>query len=323
MEGDGVRGLARWRGGLGFRGVSSSRALLTGVGLALALPVAAAPSSVPPRTATSFPISVEIAAARSRDPASFERFRAARRKLADGEADPRRAAQTALVFRGSGGALWPLVEAVEEATSAPATRRADVEVELGVVEALGSARDPRALPALTNWLTRCRGDPRRTRAGVAAIGRIGDDAAVDLLLALADERPDDAAVFAGLGECRRARVAERLGRDLRVTSDPAQARILVRSLRDVASARVWSTRAVRESGEGEAVRTVAVGALLDAAGFATPALCNDIAMALVAIDHPSTARWFAELRARGTTAERSALDAVAGTMARLARLARH
>jgi len=305
------------------RRAHGSRAALIALGLVLALPVAAAPSSPPAHDRLASPFAAELAAARARDPAAFARVAAARRRLAEGAPGGRRAAVTTLALRRQGAAeIWPLIAAVEEATAAPATAGTEVEVELGLVEALGAVRDPRARPALEGWLARHRGDARRTRAGAAALGRIGDDAAVAALLDLAAREPDDLALLAGLGECRRLAVAEHLARQLAAGPDPARARVVVRALRDVAAARVWQTPAVRASGEGDAVRSLAVDALLAAAVSAAPPLREDLAQALVAVDHPATAARLAAARAEGDGPARAALDALSAAMARLSRLAR-
>ncbi len=300
-----------------------SRAALLALGFALSLPVAAAPSS-PPVVAPAAPsFAAEVAAARARDPAAFARVASARRRLAEGAPGGRRAATTTLALRRQGAAeIWPLIAAVEAATAAPASGGTEVEVELGLVEALGASRDPRARPALAAWLGRHRGDPRRTRAGAAALGRLGDDAAVAALLDLAARAPEDLALLAGLGECRRLPVAEYLVQALAAGPDAERARVLARALRDVAAARVWQTPAVRASGEGDAVRALAVDALLAAAVAASPALRDELARALVAIDHPETAARLAAARSRVAPQLRTELDALADAMARLVRLVR-
>jgi len=300
-----------------------SRAALLALGLALSLPVAAAPSSPAVLARVPAPFEAEVVAARARDPAAFARVTAAQRRLAEGAPGGRRAATATLALRRQGVAeIWPLVAAVAEATSAPASGGTEVEIELGLVEALGASRDPRARPALEAWLARHRGDPRRTRAGAAALGRLGDDAAVVALLDLAARAPDDLALLSGLGECRRLPVAEHLARALAASPDPARARVVVRALRDVAGARVWRTPAVRASGEGDAVRSLAVDALLAAAFTASPALSGDLAQALVAIDHPETAARLAAARSRAGGRARTELDDLSDAMSRLVRLAR-
>jgi hypothetical protein len=301
-------------------------ALLFG-GLALAVPVAAAP--VPSAASRSQParpgLAAALAAARSSDPEGFSRLAAARERLVAGEADPRRAARTTLALRSAGErGLWPLLAAVDGAIDQPATAEVEVEVEVGAVEALGSLRDARAVPTLAAWLERHRDDPRRVRAGVAAIGRIGDDEAVDTLLAAAASAraPADLPVLQGLGECRRAPIATFLARTLRGTTEPTRARIVVRALRDVAGARVWTTPVVAASGEGEAVRETAAEVLVDFALTCPPSLRSDVARALVAVDHPAGAVRIAEVRARGTPAEVAATRALTDAMDRITRFTR-
>lgn len=296
------------------------------LGLVLALPVAASPASgplvPPPREgAAAAPFAAEIAAARAQDPEAFSQLRAARARLAEGTDPARLPAHAALTFRGAEGAdFWALVAAVGDDAAAPAGSAA--AVELGLVEALGARRDPRSLPVLEAWLSRHQDEPRRRRAGVVAIGRVGTDAAVDLRLRLAAERPDDLALLGALGECRRPRIAVHLAAELASSEAPARTRAAVRALRDLAAARIWATRALRESGEAEAVRRPAMEALVAAIGRVERRSRDDIALALVAIAHPATPARLADMAARGGPAERAALAEVGASMAAVERFAR-
>lgn len=142
----------------------------------------------------------------------------------------------------------------------PASARS--AVVLGAVEAVGAARDSRAVPLLASVLDEAR-DTDVVRATTEALGRIGSDAAlnkIELALAASPSVERERALIAGAGSCRRERMARLLAAKIAARPNDETARVLVRAMGEVGNA--WAWRTMPSRGEETATRSVAAAAAL-------------------------------------------------------------
>lgn len=135
---------------------------------------------------------------------------------------------------------------------------------VGLLEALGFAREVSLQPLFALVLaTDAR--PEVLRAAAEGVGRLGTDEALELLLLTAKGEGGAArAAELGLGDCRRARAAEALGRAYGASSDASHRLSLLRAMARLGSPWAWRTpqgkppeaeaTAIRESLAGTLVR---------------------------------------------------------------------
>ena len=118
------------------------------------------------------------------------------------------------------------------------------------------------------------------------------------------------AVLAGMGHCRRTKVAESLARALAAKPDAETTKILARSLGDVGSALAWKTPAVQKAGANEesAVRTAAAKALIDAYAAAPDEAREKMTQAVLVVDHLSTPSFIAAAKQRASADGKKLLD---------------
>jgi hypothetical protein len=153
------------------------------------------------------------------------------------------------------------------------TERQHLTWVVGLIEAIGSQRDPIALPALSPLLDDPRHSPKLLFAAAQAIGKVGTDDAAALLAArvqalttadllASDPRRD--ALLGASGSCRRALMADTLqaaALSWPPQADLASTRALIRALHDIANAQAWKTPIIRASGDEARVRAAATTAL--------------------------------------------------------------
>jgi HEAT repeat protein len=215
-------------------------------------------------------------------------------------------------------ALFPLIDAVaftggehpDIAGSAWSTYRA------GLLEALGMLRDPRALPVLSLVFASNEDDPLVIKSAAMAIGRLGSDEAVDLLvLAAGASGAKQRAAVLGLGESRRVKAAEALAS----LGDGASDELLsatVSALGQVGNAWAWKTPAVAQSGEEEGTRRIAAAALVRAF-VAHPGETRKAAeKALLLVDAKETPALIESAKSGASPESSAALDALAVHMAK-------
>lgn len=187
----------------------------------------------------------------------------------------------------------------------------------GLLLATGAARDARATPVLVAVLEKGAEDPVLQQAAAEALGRIGGDAELAVLLRHARAGAlRELPALAGLGTCARVEAARHLARALAAKPAEATAETIALALASVASDWAWQARARQDSGQAAAVaargleiRSVALLAAAQALpqwnGVVRDRLIDVLSMAA----HPDTAKVVAQLKGRGDTELNAALDA--------------
>jgi HEAT repeat protein len=220
---------------------------------------------------------------------------------------------------GAAGALPMLAElAVDAAPRGALSARAWQGWRVSLLEALGSLRDARALPVLEAIFRNSERDAAVLRAAARALGRLGSSRATAALVGAL--RTTDAlrrlAAVAGLGECRNPDAARALAALLRARDqDRALQRAIIAALGDVGNAWAWRTPQLARTGQGDAVRRLALEALV----AAYPGLSDDAreaaAKALLLVGHEDSAKVIAAAAERRPAAQ-AAFDALARRLAR-------
>ena len=217
-------------------------------------------------------------------------------------------------------ALFPMLDVLVtgRGLSAVRTDSARDALRIGLLEAIGSVRDGRAVPFLERELAAATA-PRLVRAAATALARIGTDGAVDVLdrslqTARADDTARQRAVLEGLHDCRRARAASLLAARLDVTADESTATLLARSLGGVANA--WAWLAMADRTELVATRDLAAGALLRAYVQRSGEAREAAAKALLVVDAPDMSARIARARSGASADVAAALDALSARLAR-------
>lgn len=220
-----------------------------------------------------------------------------------------------------GGVVLPMLSALvfdvpQGLASTPAERTA---LTVGLLRAVGVARDPRAAPVLKAVFEQGAEDVRGEAA--EALGRLGGDAELAVLTqhSVAGD-PLRLAALQGLGECKRLAAAKVLATQLAGHPDETATAITVRSLGNVASSWAWKAMVQGKKAteaEGLQVRTTAAQALVPAFAWASEANREEIAQALQMAQHPQSAAWLAAAKTGADAATARAYEALA------ARLAKH
>jgi hypothetical protein len=195
---------------------------------------------------------------------------------------------------------------------------ASLALRVGLLEAVGHLRDPRALPVLTAIVEHeAAREPEVTRAAVSALGAYASDEVVTLLLSLSRRQGAERdAVLAGLGNCRRTAIAHELARALRSETSASAERQLVDSLAAVGNAWAWQTPPVREHAGDEAeVRRTAAAALVAAFLRSHGSLRDAASNALMVVDAPETPVLIDAAQAGATAEQRAALTALSARFA--------
>lgn len=204
----------------------------------------------------------------------------------------------------------------------PLTPTASVALAAGLIEALGSHRDPRSAPVLHAILQSADTRPLVVRAATEALGKLGDDAAAARLIALATAPgPRQEAVLTGLGYCRRLDVAQVLAQELAVATQPRLAKLLVRSLGDIGNRAAWRRATGDEAARGERVRREASQALLRAYLHLEGDVQRTAGSMLLVVGHPDTRANVVAARETATESQVVALDRLLVRLDRQARRA--
>ncbi|MBI4956222.1 MAG: hypothetical protein HY908_29665 [Myxococcales bacterium] len=308
-----------------LRRVLAALALALGLGWgapARADGLVAAPGDLAP--AVRAELAREIAAARVREPAAFAAVAAVAGYRPESYRAFRNPAPTVtgeLVALGR-AALWPMLEELAFAAR-PRGSATDAEWEalaVGMLQAVGRLRDPRAAPVVRAAFRASRPDGRVAHFAARALGDAchGDEASRSLLAeALGGARRR--AGVAGLGQCRGLPSARLLAAALEQTVDPEDAVQLAAALGAQGSSWAWRALGAERQAEGEAVRAH-LSAPLGAAFFRFAGEArNALARAIRMVDHPALA---AALRARRAAADAPTLAEVDRLIAHLERAPR-
>lgn len=251
-----------------------------------------APSSLPQTVRTRLASDIEVA--RKNDPGSFVAVNAVREKIAQMDQQKRgRRAPVSLVLKPMGEkALWPLLEhaAFKSPARGDLPDSAWIAWRVGVLEALGMLREPKALPVFAAVLNDRSAEPEVIRAAAEAMGRLGSDEAAQLLVKAAADSWRSDQVLSAMGSCRRLLTAQALSTAAATVEDDERAVLLAKSLGEVGNSWAWKTPALSaHATEESAVRQVAAEALLKLFlrfdGRARQAASN----ALMIVDAPTTA----------------------------------
>ena len=234
-----------------------------------------------------------IAAAKKVTPQPFGLVETARRSLAklDAQKRGRRALVAPMLRDLPEGGLWALVEAaafngeVEDGLQPSAL----MAWHVGMLEALGSMREP-ALRALFSTVLADEKRLEVARAAASALGKLGDDTSLELLVASAQGHGSTAkAAQLGMGDCRRLKAAQALGRALAESTDVPHRLGLIRSLARLGSPWAWQTTrgappVVEQAGIRRALAEVLVPVYLKSQGDERQHAFD----ALVELDAPET-----------------------------------
>ncbi|MBX3204828.1 MAG: hypothetical protein KF764_07155 [Labilithrix sp.] len=211
-------------------------------------------------------------------------------------------------------ALYPMLEALVFDSHAPADLppSAAAALRLGLIEAVGTIRDPRAIPVLAKLLEVGR-DDKTVRVSAQGLARIGTDESLGILTAAAlKAKTSDAgnererAILSGMHDARRESAARFLAKRLQQNPDNETARVVAKSLGGVGNSWAWKT--LSDQREASATRGIAASALVDAYVRFGADVREQAAKALLVIDDPSTPSLIAVARKGASTDIAAALD---------------
>lgn len=263
----------------------------------------------------------EIDQARASAPAAFDAIRDLRAKLPELDARKRgRLAPITPTLKGLGrGALFPMLAelAVDASPRGDLTESAWTAWRVGLLEAVGTLRDARAEAVLRAAVDAPEADFAVMKAAVEALAKLGTDSVAAKLVAMSKVAgPRQAAVLAGMGDCRRAKVAEALSSAIAARPEAPVAKLLLRALGNVGSAWAWKTPIIAASGEEAQVRAAAAKALIGAFVAYEGEIRQDAANAILVVDDASTPALIAAARSKASPSLKTALDALAARFAK-------
>lgn len=201
-------------------------------------------------------LTAQIAAARRLHPEAFAQVAEVQGAARQADRVKRgRLAPMSLYFKALGpDALMPMLERL--AFTAP-PREVDLPdsawdaLGVGMLDAVGALRDPRARPVLESVLAHAQSDATR-RAAAGALGRVCDAGAAEQLIAAA-AGPSGLPVLEALGHCRRPEVGAALAREL-ANHDRHRTWLVARALADLGNVRGDADDALRASAAATLVR---------------------------------------------------------------------
>jgi hypothetical protein len=302
----------------------SARAFVAIGALLASVALAGAAAAEPPAAVVRLPpaskveLARDVARARAADVRPFVTVQeiVASAETAHARARGRRAPIALYLAKLGPSALMPMLEMLALDAPKGVSEKAARTIRRDLVEAVGLLRDPRALPVLSAILDDASADEDTTRTAAEAIARLGtDEAATRIIHALDTATGDRArAILGGMGECRRARVADAIAARLGSATDDATARVAARSLGRAGNAWAWRTMADRT--EESRVREIAARALVAAFvrrdGEARTAADN----ALMVVDAPQTPALIEEAKKGASPETIKALDELAARFAK-------
>jgi len=261
----------------------------------------------------------DLVHARSAEPGAFAQVAEARALAIrlDARRHGRHATITPHLKRMGSSALLPMLEmlAFDAPPRGTMPEGAWLTLRVGLLEAVGSLRDARAVPVLEGVLDAPMSDVEVTRAAAEALGRIGTDRAAQKLIALARvPGPKQLPILDGMEDCRRLAVARFLATSLEQHPSESTAFVLVKSLASVGNAWAWNAPVV--AGEEEPTRALAARVLVDAFVHYDGTVREAAAKGVLLVNHASTESLVAQARKHATTDEMVAhLDRLARRVA--------
>jgi hypothetical protein len=291
--------------------IAAFAALTLGSGAALADGLAAKTSQLGAEARTS--LAGEIAAYRKTNPQAFEAVRAVGGHRPENYKKFRNPVPTtSREFRALGAsALLPMLEALAFETPAERAQLTDAEataLTVGMLEAVGTLRDPKSAPVVHAIFASGANNAAVLAAAARALGRLGGDAELSALTAAAV--PGNARMLAaieGLGECRRIEAAKHLSSLVATASDDRTLETLGLALGSVGSSWAWKTRGDAKASEGLAVREVAAKALTAAYPRASGEAQRQMQRSLGMVAHPQSLEIIDRARATASPAAAASL----------------
>ncbi|GAC1351406.1 MAG: hypothetical protein NVSMB1_04140 [Polyangiales bacterium] len=179
------------------------------------------------------------------------------------------------------------VIALDPLEGADLTPSARLSLHVGLIEAAGSLRDPRAIASLAVFLD--RNESQEVRAAAEALGHFGTDAiAATLVSRSTASRAQRLPILAGMGSCRRTSVAHALEKALAAHPAAPEAVTIVHSLGDIGSSWAWKTPSIDHKEEEASIRAVAASALISAFVSYEGEVRTAASNALMIVDDAST-----------------------------------
>lgn len=198
-------------------------------------------------------------------------------------------------------ALLPMLNelAFEAPAKDGASDREWTALEVGLLDAVGVIRDARSAPVLHVAFEASAGAPDVAAAAARALGRLGGDAELALLLKhTAANDPLRLAAIEGLGECKRVEAAKELASIFSATNDETTAKIAARALGAVGSSWAWKAMGPAAEATGLEVREIAARALVPRYRGAPDAVRHRIRTAILMLEHPIVPQLLAAERAQ-------------------------
>lgn len=303
--------------------MNMARRALAGVALSLALlgmssnasAAGAALNGSELSATTRAELMTEITKARATTPELFKAVADIASRAGEIDAANRvQGAPLTLYFKPLGNrALYPMLEALVFDSHAPKdlSSSAASALRVGLIEAVGTIRDARAIPVLAKILEISR-DDKTTRVSAEGLARIGTDEALGILMSSALKAKTDGAadreraILSGMHDARRAEAARFLAKRLKGGVDNDTARVLAKSLGGVGNAWAWKT--LTDQSEASATRSIAAEALVDAYVRFGGEVREQAAKALLVVDDPSTPSLIAIARKGASRDLAGALD---------------
>ncbi len=208
---------------------------------------------------------------------------------------------------------WAALEilAVNGPARGALTDSAWLAYRLGLIEAVGMAREPKMVPPLAAMLVSPSTEQGLVRPLAEALGRIGDDRAVASLVerARGETGERQLAILSGMGNCRRVKTTELLAATLDAETDEVRAKTLARALSDAGNAGAWRTPGASAKSEEGAVKLVAARSLVSALTRFEAEGLQAASNALLVVDANATTSLVKEARAQANPLQQAKLDA--------------
>jgi hypothetical protein len=199
-------------------------------------------------------------------------------------------------------ALFPMLErlALDQGATSGMNEDTLTGLRVGMLEAVGSLRDPRSKSVLLSVLKNNESNTLIVRAAVEALSKLSDDDTTSALVALASAaHPSHLAVISGMGDCRRIQAANAFSQMLQARPAHEEANTLIDALGRMGSAWAWKTPAVQtHAGEEAAVRNTIAAALVQSFVQYTDLIRSNASDSLMMVDAPNTPSLIAEAKAK-------------------------
>ncbi|MCS6898183.1 MAG: hypothetical protein RMJ98_00470 [Myxococcales bacterium] len=279
-------------------------------------------SRLPPAARAS--LAADVAKARKANPEIFRAVEQIADRLAELDANRRGryAPITPLLKRLGPKALLPMLERAA-LQSPPRGNLSDTAWRgwrIALIEASSMIRDARSLPLYLAVLDSDETDFDVLRVTSEAISRLGDETALQKLIALAKQPgPRQRPLLAGLGEARRLSAAQTLADASRGVFGPLDdetARFVAKALGEVGSAWVWKMPTTPHKSEEAAIRALAAKALVDLFVARPGEPRSSATAALLMVDDPSTPQLIEQARQGASPQLQQALDELAQRFAK-------